>query len=37
MGPLSKGVTLHQAERISGDKQSRLLGAFVSYQENEVL
>jgi hypothetical protein len=37
MGPTSYSVTLHYAKRLSNDKYSSLLGAFVSYEENEVL
>jgi hypothetical protein len=37
MGPTSQTITLHYAKKASSDKHSSLLGAFVSYEENEVL
>jgi hypothetical protein len=30
-------VILHQATRFSSDKPSSLFGAFISYEQNEVL
>ncbi len=37
MGLISYSVTLHYAGANASDKCSSLLGAFISYDENEVL
>ncbi len=37
IGPVSYSVTSHKTKILSIDKHSSLLGAFVSYEDNEVL